>query len=92
MKLILAVALSVTLAAPVLAAETPQQAQPTAASDAAKTPEPAKTADKPEKEKVICRKEQKTGSAMATRICMTASEWEDEARAAKEFGNRRPTR
>lgn len=37
--------------------------------------QPAKSTDKPEKEKKICRSLTATGSFMATRVCNTAAAW-----------------
>lgn len=37
--------------------------------------EPAASSEKPAKEKKICRREEETGSLMASRICHTKDEW-----------------
>jgi hypothetical protein len=42
---------------------------------AAPPAEPAAAAEKPAKEKKICRREEETGSIMPTRICHTKDEW-----------------
>jgi hypothetical protein len=45
------------------------------AQDASPAPATAAAPAKPEKEKKICRREETTGSIMATRICHTKEEW-----------------
>ena len=42
---------------------------------AQKPDQPAKSVEKPEKEKKICRSMNATGSFMATRVCNTAAAW-----------------
>jgi hypothetical protein len=54
---------------------------------------PAAAAEKPAKEKKMCRREEETGSIMPTRICHTKEEWVqiDDAnqKAADQFSNAR---
>jgi hypothetical protein len=39
-------------------------------------------------DKMVCRKEEITGSRFAKRVCMTRSQWDEQARRTEEFERR----
>jgi|WetSurMetagenome_2_1015567.scaffolds.fasta_scaffold100975_2 hypothetical protein len=67
-------------------ATAPASARTPAASDA-KT-DAAKTKPADDMDKVICHKEEITGSRFEKRICMTKAEWGEQARRTEEFERR----
>lgn len=46
--------------------------------------EPVQKADKPAKEKPVCRSVRKTGSRLPERVCKTQAEWDAEAQKNAE--------
>ena len=74
-------------AAGLLVAQAAAQAPPPASAQPAATAEaPAAKAEKPEKPKMICTKEQAIGSNMPRRVCRTPDRIEAEQRAADRVG------
>ncbi len=66
---------------------TPSTTQPTLVAPATVTGQGI-TDVRNDPDKVICKKEQITGSRFEKRVCMTRSGWDDQARHVEEFERR----
>ncbi len=65
---------------------TPANAPPTSVAPATVTASKADEANDPDK--VICKKEEITGSRFTKRVCMTRSAWDDQQRRTEDFERR----
>jgi hypothetical protein len=75
-SLITAIALGLLL----LAADPAPDAEPTAPADGASLPSTSGA----DKDRLVCRRESKPNTRFTSKVCKTAAEWEERAKAAQQ--------